>query len=371
MVYIHIPFCHRRCTYCAFYSQTQMGLIDDYLAALDLELKARADGHAVTTLYIGGGTPTALGINGLSRLLNAVASRYDLSDLKECTVECNPEHLTGKFLSELRTLGVVNRLSVGIQSFDDKVLRSVNRVHDSATALLALRHCAETGFDNISVDLIYGLPNQRVDSFVGDLAIVSGMIADGVGIHHLSAYALSVEDGSMLKRQLDEGRVVLPDEDVVSEDYRLLQEWRNAEGMLHYEVSNYCHGGFESKHNSRYWDRTPYCGYGAGAHSFSGRVRRWNVSDIKQYIADMASGGRCYDEELLDGKDAFNETVMTALRTRKGLDSRAVESQYLSHLESGMRRFEEQGWVMKEGNSYKPTEEGMLWADYMAAEMFL
>ena len=371
MVYIHIPYCRRRCTYCGFYSVTRMDEVEAYLDALKTELQARADGHAIQTLYIGGGTPTSLGISGLSRLLDAVGQCYDLSNLQECTVECNPEHLTPDFVAGLRDIAVVNRLSVGIQSFDDRVLHCINRVHDSATAQAALRRCAEAGFDNISVDFIYGLPNQQVGDFAADLERVSLLMSEGVAIHHLSAYALTVEEGSMLRRQIEKGLVTLPNEDVVLEEYKLLQDWCDSSGMVQYEVSNYCHEGYESKHNSRYWDRSCYCGYGASAHSFDGKVRRWNVSDTKQYITALRNGGVFYEEETLSGRDAFNETVMVSLRTRKGLDIKTVENQYLAHLVEGMGRFERNGWVTREGDRYRPTDAGLLWADYMAASLFL
>lgn len=370
MVYIHIPYCRRRCTYCAFYSQTVRGDIDRYLAALAAEIAARSDGHAVRTLYLGGGTPSTLSARQLDMLFNALAKGYDLGRLEECTLECNPEDLTPQYLADLRALGLVNRLSIGLQSFDDGILRLVNRVHTASTAVDALRHAAEAGFDNLSVDLIYGLPTQTVGHFGRDLQRIATLAGEGIGIRHLSCYALSIEPGTILEHQIAAGRIAVADDDTVAAQYDTLLRWCSDTGFMQYEVSNFCLDGYASKHNSRYWNRTPYTGYGAAAHSFDGLTRRWNVADKQRYIEAVESGLPCHESETLSADDAYNEYLMTALRTTRGVLKSMVDSAFRDELATAMRPYVDAGWIVDTPLAYRPTPHGLLHADGIAASLF-
>ncbi len=361
MIYIHVPFCHRKCTYCAFFSKVESGAwrVEDYVDGVLREMEARRgeQAHAIKTVYFGGGTPSLLPIGELARIVEGLRRWFDLSQVEEVTLEANPEDLTPQYLADLAGLGFVNRLSIGVQSLDDKVLRKLNRRHTAQQALEAVENAYAAGFCNISVDFIYGTGEFEN---MGDMGTIVGDVT------HVSAYSLTVEPGTALAVQVEQGRVTLPDEEEVVRQYHALRRLLEAAGFRQYEVSNYARPGFESKHNSRYWDRTPYLGLGPGAHSFSrfaGGVpvekRRWNNPD--------GSVG----EETLTEADAVNETIMTALRTVKGLDVDALPERYKKRLHQMMQPYVDRGWLTVEGSRYCPTSEGLLHADGMAASLFV
>lgn len=364
MIYIHIPFCHRKCTYCAFYSTPRAaGSMERYVDALIVEMEQRCaeQPHPIQTIYFGGGTPSMLLIGLLQRLVEALRTHFDLSQLQEATIECNPEDLTPTYLSALQSLGLFNRLSIGVQSLDDTTLRLIGRRHTASQALAAVEAAAMVGFDNVSVDFIYGLPGSEGTDFAA-LAQVLALPQ----VKHVSAYALTVEEGTALSVQLKQGRMSLPGEDEVVRQYFALHERLVDEGFCQYEVSNYCRPGYPSRHNSRYWDRTPYLGLGAAAHSFDGRRRRWNVADVERYISTHT-----FEEEVLTERDAYNELLMTALRTTRGLDVASVPEQYRAALLSGIQRYVDCGWLSVNNQHIAPTAEGLLHADGIAASLFV
>ena len=367
MIYIHVPFCHRKCTYCAFYSvRSSENGVRSYVDAVLVEMEERKgeQAHPIKTVYFGGGTPSILPINQLSRIVDSLRRSFDLSQLEEMTLEANPEDLAPEYLVILKTLGF-NRLSIGIQSLDDKVLRMLNRRHTAQQALEAVETARLAGFGNISVDFIYGLPEYPELPEVPD------------GVTHVSAYALTVEPGTALAVQVEQGRVVLPSEEEVVRQYYALHHALEAAGFRQYEVSNYARPGFESKHNSRYWDRTPYLGLGPGAHSFDGVRRRWNVCNVEKYISGLSgtSGGSgtsgISGEEILTPADAYNELLMTSLRTVRGLPLAAVPEAYKERLHRGMQPYVKCGWIVLREGSFAPTEEGLLHADGMASSLFV
>ncbi len=352
MIYIHVPFCHRKCTYCAFYSKPVGGgqrILASYVDALleEMELRKGEQAHPIRTVYFGGGTPSILPLTKLSRIVEALHRCFDLSHLEEMTIEANPEDLAPEYLSDLTRLGF-NRLSIGVQSLDDKVLRLLNRRHTAQQALDAVENAHAAGFSNISIDFIYGLPNHTPFS-----SHFSPLIT------HVSAYSLTIEPGTALAVQVEQGRVVLPDEDEVVRQYHALHDALEVHGFRQYEVSNYARPGYESKHNSRYWDRTPYLGLGPGAHSFDGIRRRWNNPD------------GTYNEETLTEADAYNEILMTALRTTRGLRLAAVPGGQKERLHRLMQPYIDCGWIILKDNHYSPTEEGLLHADGIAAALFV
>ncbi|MBP5546745.1 MAG: radical SAM family heme chaperone HemW [Bacteroidales bacterium] len=351
MIYIHVPFCHRKCTYCAFYSKpvgTQR-VASAYVDALLEEMRQRCheQAHPIRTVYFGGGTPSILPLSELERIVKALRECFDLSQVEEVTLEANPEDLTVDYLQGLKTLGLVNRLSIGIQSLDDSMLRLIGRRHTAAQALAAVENAHAVGFHNLSVDFIYGLPDNPAIPEIPEY------------VTHVSAYALTVEPGTALAVQVEQGRVVLPDEDEVVRQYHALHQRFLEAGFRQYEVSNYARPGFESKHNSRYWDRTPYLGLGPGAHSFDGFRRRWNNPDGS------------FEEETLTEADAYNELLMTALRTTRGLPLSQVPEKYHERLHREMQPYVDCGWIIKTASGYAPTEEGLLHADGMAAGLFV
>lgn len=340
------------------------------MQALCREIECRADGRSLTTVYFGGGTPSQLTTAQLECVVDTVRRCFDLSDLQEATIEANPEDLTQDYVMALDGLGFFNRISIGIQSFCDDELRLLNRVHTADQARAAVQRAADAGFGNISVDLIMGLPGQSVAGWKANLDAVESLVPSGA-VKHLSCYELTVEPGSILERQLAAGRVEMPGEDVVEEQYAVLQGWCRQRGFEQYEVSNFSRPGHRSLHNSRYWNRTPYIGVGASAHSFDGRSRRWNVSDVAQYIAGAAIGKVPYGEETLSESDAYNEYVMTALRTADGIEKAMVDERYREHLGKHIAPFVKAGLVWDTGEAYRPTAEGMLHADGMAASLFV
>lgn len=360
MIYIHIPFCHHRCTYCAFYSQAGKRGIEAYLDALAQEIVARSNPSLqVHTLYFGGGTPSLLSLDQLAQVNHSIAECFNTSELEEFTLEANPEDVSLDYCRGLRKLGV-NRLSIGVQSFRDSDLRTLNRVHDASQAIAAIEAAQQAGFDNISVDLIYGLPNQRVEDWMENLHRVQQL-----GVQHLSCYALTVEEGTMLDRQIAMGRVLPASEELVAEQYEALCKWAQTSGFEQYEVSNFCRSGYYSRHNSHYWDRTPYLGFGASAHSFDGQRRRWNIAFLPTYLAQRDY----FEEETLSEQDAYNEYIMTALRTVRGIDKRQVA--YPEHLAQAIHKYINAGLILDTDLSYVPTREGLLHADGIAADCFL
>ena len=352
MIYIHVPFCHRKCTYCAFFSKVESGKwkVESYVDALieEMRLRCHEQNHPIRTVYFGGGTPSILPLSELERIVNALHDNFDLSQVEEVTLEANPEDLTVEYLQGLRDMCFVNRLSIGIQSLDDAVLRLIGRRHTAAQAVEAVENAHAVGFSNLSVDFIYGLPvDFQFSNFNFQL------------VSHVSAYALTVEPGTALSVQVGQGRVVLPDDEEVVRQYHALRQQFVEAGFRQYEISNFARPGFESRHNSRYWDRTPYLGLGPGAHSFDGCRRRWNKPD------------GTFEEETLTEADAHNELLMTALRTTRGLALAQVPEKYKERLHRGMQPYLDCGWIIRNNGFYTSTEEGLLHADGMAAALFV
>ena len=374
MLYIHIPYCHHKCTYCAFYSVARGRNVEEYVEALCVELALRRTDRPLRTVYFGGGTPTVLTIRQLERIVDTIRANYDLSQLEEATIEANPENLTPQYLEGLASMRFFNRLSIGIQSFDDGELKMLNRVHDSRQACDAIRNAAAAGFDNLSVDLMMGLPRPHSVGLQHSLECLSSLLPLGA-VKHLSCYELTVEQGTMLDRQLKTGRLSMPEDDEVTEQYAALQEWCRANGFEQYEVSNFCRPGWHSRHNSRYWNRTPYTGIGAAAHSFDGRCRRWNVADIARYIDGANAGEIPFEEETLTQADACNEYIMTALRTARGIDKQMLASLAPqgseAALSKGLARFVGAGLLLESDTHYTPSPEGLLQADGIAASLFV
>lgn len=369
MLYLHIPYCHRKCSYCAFYSKTVKGSRDAYVKALCDEIEMRGTGQPLHTVYFGGGTPSLLPATSLKRIVDVIANCFDLSALEEVTLEANPEDLTPDYLGSLAELHFFNRISVGIQSFRDKDLKTINRVHSRIQAIEALRNVVDAGFRNISVDLMMGLPGQTITDWQANLDCLASLdFFDS--IMHLSCYELSVEPDTILERQIHMGRVSLVDEEVVAAQYRMLQQWTQANGFEQYEISNYCRPGYHSRHNSRYWERIPYIGIGAAAHSFDGTRRRWNVADIETYIAGVTEGKIPYEEETLTERDAYNEYIMVSLRTVTGIDKSKVMPQFSECLAEKIVSYVRNGWVEETLTHYRPTPEGLLHADGIAASLF-
>ncbi|MBR5499533.1 MAG: radical SAM family heme chaperone HemW [Bacteroidales bacterium] len=337
MIYVHVPFCRSFCTYCDFYSEVagrcrkaedaakQESLFEDFAEALASEVRFRSEEITddVNTLYIGGGTPSVLPLSAFQTLLTTLRSVGHSGPFDEFTVEVNPEDIVDKgpaYVEGLLDLGV-NRISMGVQSFDDSVLKFMNRRHDSATARRAYAVLEDAGVRNISIDLIFGLPQLTSDQWSETLKKALDISSRGILPQHISSYQLSVEPGSMLSRLVEKGSWSEASEDLCQEQYSALCSVLAAAGYHHYEISNFAQPGFEARHNSAYWHHVPYVGLGPGAHSFLPSVRKWNRPDLQSYLA-AAQGGdftSVQEGETLDADQLTLERIMLGLRTSNGL----------------------------------------------------
>ena len=372
MIYIHIPYCKQRCVYCGFYSKAANSVSDNYIDAVCNELKIRADyltNRKIQTIYFGGGTPSLMRIEQLNKIKNTLSELFDLSELREVTLESNPEQLTEQYLNNLRSTNFINRLSIGVQSFDNSDLKLLNRRHNCTDAINATINAQKAGFNNITLDLIYGIPGLTNSRWLDNLETIAQL-----NIQHLSCYALTVEDGTMLKTLINKGKISSTNEEETLQHYEVLIEWCNKNNFIQYEISNFCREGYEAKHNSRYWDNTPYLGIGAAAHSYNGISRQWNISDSECYIQSINNNIIPSSIETLSTEDRFNEYLMTALRTKRGLEKEYISRLY-SHLwkitEPKLSIYINQGLMIQTTKGYHLNHEGLLLADAIAADLFV
>lgn len=311
-IYIHIPFCHSKCAYCDFFSTSGSNGRATFVESLSREWAMRRHelGDApVRTIYLGGGTPSILSTDEL----NIIASLLPVSKLEEFTLEANPEDISIQRVKDMISIGI-NRISIGVQSLNDRELQAVGRCHTSQDAIEAIATIRKAGISNISADLIYGLPEQTADSWRESVQRLSEC-----GITHLSAYALSYEPGTRLYSMLRAGKIKEASQELSEEMYNILCETMARQGFLHYEISNFAIPGMHSRHNSSYWDYTPYLGLGPGAHSFDGQVRRVNPSRLQSYNEAMMAGRIFYETEEETPVDRLNDIIITAMRTKEGL----------------------------------------------------
>ncbi len=312
-LYIHVPFCHAKCAYCGFYSSPDTSLTERYALALVKEWHLRR--HEIksefTTIYIGGGTPSILSEDSLSIILDGIPKD---GEFREFTIEANPEDITpGKV--EMWLSAGINRVSMGVQSLDDSLLVAIGRRHSAADAVNAATMLRSIGVNNLSLDLIYGIPGQTLDSWTRTLDTILSLHPE-----HLSAYSLTYEPHTRLSALRDRGRITPVDDDTVADMYLTLIAKAAEAGYNHYEISNFALPGHEAIHNSGYWDSTPYLGLGPAAHSFDGKIRRVNPGNTRQWLASIESGAEAYEIDDESPTDRINDIIITSLRTSHGLD---------------------------------------------------
>ena len=403
-VYIHIPFCKSKCGYCGFYSLPSLKLKDRFLEALKEEMVLRKDylrpSETVDTIYFGGGTPSLLSIEEIKDLLQLIRDTYSIHPQAEITLEANPDTLSLEYLQGLRTIGI-NRLSIGIQSFFDNDLQYLGRRHDAHHAQQCLDWAKLAGFENISIDLIYGLPTSNAEQWNRNLDVFFAY-----HLPHLSAYALTLEPNSILTKQIELGKALPINDDDALRDYEILCRRTQENGYLHYEISNYCRRGMHSKHNASYWFGTPYLGLGPSAHSFDRKSRQWNVSNIEHYCdASSAASRHCEearrsnpenkftnDNECLDcfvprndakrvqekeelaPEQQYDEYIMLRLRTHWGIDlkwlKREMGERFSTYCEQQAQPLIAQGRLSQTREFLYLTDEQMLFADGVAEELF-
>ncbi len=373
-IYIHIPFCKSKCGYCGFYSLPSMKLKDKFLEALRAEIVERKDyllpESFINTVYFGGGTPSLLSIEEIKALLRLIDDTYLINPEAEITLEANPDTLSLEYLQALRQTGV-NRLSIGIQSFFDNDLQYLGRKHDAHHARLCLDWAKQAGFNNISIDLIYGLPTSNTEQWTRNLDLFFEY-----NLPHLSAYALTLEPNSILTKQIELGKALPLNEEDALRDYETLCNRTKENGYLHYEISNFCRRGMHSKHNASYWFGTPYIGFGPSAHSFDGASRQWNVSSVENYCARVLEpvGGPVFEKEQLSPEQLYNEYVMLRLRTHWGIDlkwlKREMGEQFSTYCEQHAQPLITQGSLSRTREFLYLTDKQMLFADGVAEELF-
>ena len=376
-IYIHIPFCKSRCIYCGFYSTTSLELRQRYVEAICREMEIRNErSEIIDTVYLGGGTPSQLTIEQLRQLFIYINKVYPLTPnisplTPEITIEVNPDDVTIEFAVALKQLPI-NRVSMGIQTFNDQRLQFLHRRHTTQQALTAVDTLRQAGFQNISIDLMYGFPGETLSDWEADIDA-----ALALKVEHLSAYCLMIEEGTPLRQWITNNGQWIMDEELERTMYEMLIDKLTAAGYEHYEISNFARKGFRSRHNSSYWNGTPYIGLGAAAHSYDGRSRSWNVADINTYIKGIEQGKRIFEEELLDDDTRYNDTITVALRTKEGIDLSLLSKKYQDYCMKNARRYLNDGLLELSavGDSQSPTlhltRRGLFVSDMVMSDLMM
>lgn len=360
-LYVHVPFCQRKCPYCDFASGTDLAMVADWLRAIKQEMGFYRDfAPEFDTLYLGGGTPSLLTAEQLAVLLERLQEQFPFAPDTEITLEANPDDLTLQILKRYRELGI-NRLSLGVQSFDDRELAFLGRRHDAAQALRALAWAREAGFANLGLDLIYGLPGQTIEHWQRNLETALDFCPE-----HLSCYQLTIEAGTPLARRQAEGQFQPLPEEREREFFLFTSRFLEDRGYLHYEISNFARGSSNrSRHNGKYWNHTPYLGLGPAAHSFRDRRRWWNHRFLKDYCQALSTGAApVADEEILTPEQARLEALYLGLRTREGVDLDLLLEARRGKIE--LQEMVRAGLAEVRDDRLLPTREGLVVADRLA-----
>lgn len=369
-LYIHVPFCARRCVYCDFYSNTDRSLVVPYIEALIREMELREDylnGEAIETIYLGGGTPSLLREADLDRLFKAIDRLYGLGDAKEITIEGNPDDLHPDYVAQLKHLPI-NRISMGIQSFHDDDLRLLNRRHSAQQAIEAVENCVKAGLENISIDLIYGLPGQTPERWAKNLDT-----AISLQVPHLSAYHLTYEKGTPLDRMREAGQITPIDEDTSLILFGQLIDQLGKAGYEHYEISNFARPNRYSRHNSSYWQGIPYIGLGPSAHSYDKKSRQWNIASIGSYIKAIQEGQLPFEREELSIHDQYDDYIITRTRTRWGLNPSEILTlfgqAYHAYFMRQATKAQTKGLLEIHDGNFRLTRAGIFISDSVMVEL--
>ena len=360
-IYVHIPFCKKACHYCDFHFTTTQYYRDEIIKQLANEIEQRKNyltERTLNTIYFGGGTPSILNEEELNLLMKSIHKNFSVAEKAEITLEANPDDLSIEKLLMLKKTGI-NRLSIGVQSFRDEDLKWMNRAHDAMQAKQAVMNAASAGFNNISIDLIYGLPTSTLADWKRNLEMAATL-----PVQHLSCYCLTVEDNTALHHFIKKGKVIEKKDEVSSEEFLMANEFLTGNDFEHYEISNYGLRNFHSRHNSSYWDNEPYLGIGPSAHSYNGISRQWNVANNIQYLNSMKEGKLLFEKEELSIEQQFNEYLMTRLRTSSGISMEYIESFfgeiYADELRQKISAYEIPSHFEIKNNNLQLTIEGML-----------
>jgi oxygen-independent coproporphyrinogen-3 oxidase len=370
-LYLHIPFCKQACYYCDFHFSTSLQRRSDMVDALITELTLRhteLPSRPLETIYFGGGTPSLLKSDELLRLFEAIYRHFDIQPDAEITLEGNPDDLTSTYLRELRQTPV-NRLSIGIQSFRDVHLKLMNRSHTAQEAEASVKRSQDNGITNLTIDLIYGIPNLSQTDWQENLSR-----AFALQTQHFSAYNLTVEPNTVLAHQIKKGILSELDDEQCAQQFIQLQQFAAAAGFQQYEISNFALPDFEARHNCSYWNNTPYLGLGPSAHSYDGELRRKNIANNSVYINQLATKKTVFEIEVLTPAERYNEFVLTRLRTSRGIAEQDLNNQhsdFATFLRSEVASWINTGEVEYTHKTYRLTDSGKLLADRIAASLFV
>ncbi len=375
-IYVHIPFCVKKCGYCDFFSvkvRKDNVFVDkffDYLVREISEKHFLFKNHIINTIYIGGGTPSCVDIKYLAMVFDAIYKFYNVSNTAEVTIEINPEHAVNKYFYDLKSLGVVNRLSAGLQAMDNECLDYLGRNHGVENNFMFLDNCRKFGFDNYSVDLIFG---YEVLSEV----LLKNFLAEFVNrdVPHISAYSLGIEENTPFYLKWKKGILNKPSDDFFLSQFKFIHNFLIEKGYEHYEISNYSKPGMFSRHNSNYWNFTPYLGFGSSAHSFFDGKRAWNFADFNSYYRSIDNKSFFKETEILSNDDEYNEFVMLSLRMFIGLDTNILSSKYPNyehHFYNVFNRIDIKKWFNPLSNGFLSlTLDGVFISDYIISEFFI
>ncbi|NVO19801.1 MAG: radical SAM family heme chaperone HemW [Bacteroidetes bacterium] len=370
-IYLHIPYCKQKCHYCNFYSLASEKHREDIVPSIVREMELQKEylqGEVVNTVYFGGGTPALLTASEISILLDSIYKHFMVANDAEITLEANPDDLSLVKLKAFRSAGI-NRLSIGVQSFEEEDLEFLNRTHSARQAISAIKQSKTAGFVNLSIDLIYGIPNQDIESWESNL-----MTAIELGVPHLSAYALTVEEKTPMAVMIRKGNMPNVDDALQAQHFRILTDLLEAHGYLHYEISNFCKPGKFSKHNTSYWKGVSYLGLGPSAHSYNGNSRQWNVSNLGQYVQSIRKDIIPFEKEILSQSQQFNEYVMTSLRTQWGCDLQYIEKHFgkswAEQAKKDIEKYIKENLLILSEDVLYLSKSGKFRADGIAAEMF-
>ena len=373
-LYLHVPFCSSKCSYCAFYSVTNNQLKQDYIEAVckelylrkhffqDIHLKNNQFDPVVNTVYFGGGTPSCLDESDFEKIFNAIYDCFG-SSFEEVTIECNPDDIILPYAKILKKYA--NRISLGIQTFNNDQLKLINRRHNAEEAIKAVNIIKEVGISNISIDLIFGFPKETLADWLFDINQ-----AIKLDVQHVSAYSLMFEEGTKLYHLLQKEKIEQVSEELSVEMYDVLIDKLSEAGLAQYEISNFAKPGFESRHNSSYWNETPYLGVGPSAHSYNLFTRSWNVSNVSQYVKSISKGILPLEEEQIDEITRYNDLITTALRTKEGIHLNTLQEDYAQYLLEQSSEFIKEGTMIKTSdNRLALTRKGYYISDAIMAEL--
>lgn len=364
-IYIHIPFCKKSCSYCDFHFSTQTSYVGEMVDCIKMEITQRSNEvtERVDSIYFGGGTPSLLQAAQIDDLLGAIRDNYGMEKHIEISLEANPDDLEPGYLQNL-SQSEVNRLSIGFQSFHDPTLKSLGRIHTGEQGLQVIESSYRQGMGSLSGDIIYGIPGRSLRILENDLEKI---VQRKVG--HISCYALTIEERTALHSYIKRGLFPEPIAEDQNKEFYFIKEYLESHGYEHYELSNYAMPGQRSYHNSNYWQRTNYLGFGPSAHSHIDGRRRWNISNNTKYIEAIRSNNKYYEEEQLSDESIFNEKIMVGLRLKEGIDLSLFESE-VEYLKETGKKFMKMGWLEQSNTHLKATSEGMLWLDTITADIF-